>query len=321
MDLLIALVVYALWKTRYSWLPVGRDPHWARLELHSWPEDHFTLGHASDRSNGKHYMLKSYSIDQEQELQNNFEAMGQASGLWPVRSLHYKGQSFLLFEQHPGTSLHSLIKDLRAHQANVALDLAFRMMIEVTRKWATMEHTPFWGRGLAPQMVTFGPVGTYFNCWGWPLSSATLNHIDHHCIAHYLPPELRTGGTHPASSADIFSIGAIFYELLVLAPWHQGQATLSLLEGKVVTPSSVRHGLSTRIDHFILKCLSYDPGDRFENYHAFAQFLENLADREAPAWRDVSWDELVAQFGPQFWSQWSKPVATSEEEETFKKAA
>lgn len=325
MDLIIAFTLYLIWRTRSYWIG-DQDPHWSRLSVQAWPEDHFIHGYAIDQASGKHYCLKSYDLSQESEIQGNFESYGKCSGLWPVRSLQHQGQQYLLFEEHPGLCLNVLIRELRSHQANITLDLAFKIMVEITRKWGSMENTPFWGRAFAPHLVYFGPTGTYFNMWGWPISHQSLQQLPHHSVALYLPPEIRTGTAHPGSSSDIFSLGAIFYELLVLAPWDQNHATLSLLEGKVIPPSSIRTGLSSRIDQFIFKCLHFDPSDRFENYYSFMQFLENLADREAPNWREIDLESILGQFGPQFWGQWTGHAPGHDEEDEsipvpYKKAA
>jgi len=89
---------------------------------------------------------------------------------------------------------------------------------------------------------------------------------------NYLSPEQRTGTEAVDQRSDIYSLGAIFYEML------SGRPPL----GAFQPPSLVKKGLDKKYDRLVLRCLDQDPERRWDKVEDFLDELER-ATMERPA--------------------------------------
>lgn len=101
----------------------------------------------------------------------------------------------------------------------------------------------------------------------------------------YMSPEQLLGEKVGAAS-DIYSFGVIAYELITgrrpFNPETVAQLSQMQREGVRVKPSDLRPRLSKEGQAIILRALSFDPRDRYENASEFAVALANaLTDEEA----------------------------------------
>jgi serine/threonine protein kinase/Tfp pilus assembly protein PilF len=107
----------------------------------------------------------------------------------------------------------------------------------------------------------------------------------------YMAPEQAMGDAkNIGPSADVYSLGAIFYELLTgRAPFH-GDTTLKTLElvrnHEPVPPSRLRRPLSLDLETICLKCLEKKPANRYASAEALAddckRFSEGLPIQARP---------------------------------------
>jgi serine/threonine protein kinase/formylglycine-generating enzyme required for sulfatase activity len=97
----------------------------------------------------------------------------------------------------------------------------------------------------------------------------------------YMSPEQAIGGGHTAGAeADVFSMGAILYELLTGRPPHLGATVLDTLvlirEQDPVPPRQLQPLIPRDVQTICLKCLAKSPGDRYASAGALAEDLRRF---------------------------------------------
>jgi serine/threonine protein kinase len=99
----------------------------------------------------------------------------------------------------------------------------------------------------------------------------------------YMSPEQARGTKDAGKPADVYSLGAILYYLLVNRPPLVGESVTDLLV-KVVTetpksPREVNPDVPRDVDAVCMKCLAKNPADRFPDALALAAVIGPIADR------------------------------------------
>ncbi len=96
----------------------------------------------------------------------------------------------------------------------------------------------------------------------------------------YMPPEILRGET-ATSASDVFSLGALFYELWTGRHPFAGETPLDVFEAiecrVVAAPSTLRSGIPPEIDSLILQMLDRDPARRPSASEACAVFSRSSA--------------------------------------------
>ena len=99
----------------------------------------------------------------------------------------------------------------------------------------------------------------------------------------YMAPE-QVSGKGISAAVDIYSIGAILYELLTGRPPFRGQTPLETLrksaEEEPVCPTTLSRSVNQDLSCICLKCLEKDPLERYGSALALAEDLERWLRRE-----------------------------------------
>ncbi len=100
---------------------------------------------------------------------------------------------------------------------------------------------------------------------------------------HYMSPEQATGEHTITGRSDIYSLGAVLYEMLAGDPPHTGRTAQQII-AKIVTeePTPVarlRKSVPANVAAAVATSLEKLPADRFESARAFAEALANPAYR------------------------------------------
>ncbi len=116
----------------------------------------------------------------------------------------------------------------------------------------------------------------------------------------YMPPEQASGGHVITTAADIYSLGAIMYELLTGQPPHKGatafETVMSVRNNTPPTPRKLNPQVDSELELICLKCIDRNPDDRYSSAAALASDLENWLAGDAISVKHPSFRAATAQW-------------------------
>jgi serine/threonine protein kinase len=124
----------------------------------------------------------------------------------------------------------------------------------------------------------------------------------------YMAPEQMKSTRDVDARADVWSLGAVLYEIVVGRPAFEGSSMLEILNAiaacNPVPPSTLQPGVPPALDLVIRQCLTTDPELRYPGVAELAMALQPFASPAAAVLADralrISREPLVALEEPQF---------------------
>ena len=173
------------------------------------------------------------------------------------------GLVFFLMEYVRGETLHSYI-----YRTRLSPDQAVTLMTEVANAIAYAHSEGVWHHDIKPGNVMLTPEGKVkvLDFGLAKLANETIaNEGERFGTPDYAAPESYYEGVVPDHRSDIFSLGAILYELLTGA-----------VPGEHYEPASKLAGSPIHLDQVITRSLARDPADRFLSAEDWAAALTGV---------------------------------------------
>jgi serine/threonine-protein kinase len=196
------------------------------------------------------------------------------------------GQHFFAMEFIDGVSLAQ-----RLAQGPIEQPTAARLVCQVARAVAHLHREGVVHRDLKPSNILIDSEGQpyvtdfglakFFSGSGDPTATGVIAGTP-----SYMAPEQAAGhGSQVGPASDVYSLGAILYELLTGRPVFREETPLDtlmqVLTGEPIPPRKVNAKIPRPLELIVLKALARAPEDRYSSADALADDLERFLRGEA----------------------------------------
>jgi eukaryotic-like serine/threonine-protein kinase len=117
----------------------------------------------------------------------------------------------------------------------------------------------------------------------------------------YMAPEQAAGGKRAGPLSDVYSLGAILYEMLTgRPPFHEStplDTIVQVVEGEPTLPRQLNPAIPRDLEVICLKCLEKNPANRYVSAAALADDLERFLRGEAVEAKPHGWVQKLMRWG------------------------
>ena len=206
------------------------------------------------------------------------------------------GTLYIVMEYIAGTDLKTLIRRRKQLTPLEAVELMKKISDGVGYAHrAGLVHCD-----LKPQNILVTPDNKVkITDFGVSRALATIQPDEHSDIVwgspQYFSPEQASGGA-PSPASDVYSLGAILYEMITGQPPFVADSAADLaklhLTAEPIPPRSIESSIPEPLQQIVLKILAKEPSARYRTAHQLGRILTNLDLKAFPGERSPSVGEL-----------------------------
>lgn len=192
---------------------------------------------------------------------------------------------YLVLEYIPGTNLHRLMV---RQKAALSVPDALRIIRETLTALAYAHAQGLVHRDIKPDNIMLTPDGQVkVTDFGLALAKGDVRLTETDAIvgtALYMAPETASDGIIDAR-ADLYAVGAVFYELLTGRPPFTGETPLQVLtaalNAPLTRPRLVNPGIPEALEHIVVRLLAKNPDERYASANDVLDALPEMNEVEA----------------------------------------
>jgi len=210
----------------------------------------------------------------------------------------HEGQHYFSMKLIEGGSLRERLQEFRSDHHDCA-----RLIAQVARAVHHAHQRGVLHRDLKPANILIDAAGQpHITDFGLAKQVETASDLTQSGAIvgtpSYMAPEQAVAKQQLTTAADVYSLGAIFYELLTGRPPFRGESPadtlVQVLSQEPPTPRSLNRGIDRDLDTIALKCLEKDPARRYDSAAGLADDLERwLRDEPILARRSTRWEQAA----------------------------
>lgn len=201
-------------------------------------------------------------------------------GIVPIYEIgEFSGQHFFSMKFIEGGSLSSQLPNLVGQQVQ-----AIRLLVEVVKAVHHAHQRGILHRDLKPANILMDKDGTPFvTDLGLAKQVDDMSELTRSGSVmgtpNYMSPEQASGSKDMSTATDIYSLGAIMYELLTGKPPFASSSTLETLmkvvNDEAIKPTAIQSSVDRGLELICLKCLQKKPQDRYATANDLARDLQS----------------------------------------------
>ena len=235
-------------------------------------------------------MIRSGKLSSPEDIQRFYVEANAAAqldhpGIVPIYEIgDHEGQPFFAMKFIEGGSLAQHIEQLRSNK---------HKLVEFVAKIAEAVHHAhqrgILHRDIKPANIMLDEAGNpLLTDLGLAKNTASESNLTQTGVLvgtpSYMPPEQADSTRTLTTAADIYSTGAILYELLTRQPPHTGtspvETILRVLNDPIKPPRSLDKSIEPDLELICMKCLERDPQARYSSAASLATDLRNWLEGE-----------------------------------------
>ncbi|MBT3979793.1 MAG: hypothetical protein HOE90_00490 [Bacteriovoracaceae bacterium] len=297
MEIIVIAFMYLSFRLFWIFLESGADDSRKYLPIPS-RVGHYHVGaplfssgefyEGYDHENQRDILIKFLPVDLVYRSLNYIEKNKSLCDFKLIDQGFFRGGAFLIFETFEGISLKETLDKLRYSGNIFSMDLTLKIFLEIGENIKKISSQGLMTGGFSPENIFCNKHDKWSVDYWSTIGSTKLEGPEMaYAAIRYQAPEIVRGSKTFDPRSDVYTLGAILYEMLVLVPWNITSSGLGVLEKNSIAPSEVRTNLVKKLDEVVLKALEFEKEDRFDSVESFLKAVEEFCDFHCRGWKEI----------------------------------